>query len=99
MVFLIKSSPLQAAHFAFSISKNTGNPVYYAVEVGFNFVDIFIVAVAAHVVANVALTYPIQCAVPEVLTVGCAFYICTPLLNVCVLAVAELLFTKRYKWT
>ncbi len=46
---------------------------------------------AAHVVGNVVLAHPLECALPEILPVGHASDIGGPFLNVRVLAVAELL--------
>ena len=59
--------------------------------------DVAVVAVLAHVAANVAPAYPIERALQELLPVRATLHIRTPLLDIGVLAIAELGLGKRHE--
>ncbi len=89
MMFLVQFSPLKPTHLTFNIGKYSRNPVNHAVEICFQITDSFVKAMAAHVIADIPLTDPIQRALKKLLSVGAAFYICAPFLDVGVLAIAK----------
>ena len=77
--------------------KNSRHPVDYAVKIILQLRYVVIVAVAAHIVADIAFAHPVKRAFPKILTVSAAGDVFAPLLNICILTVAELLFSKRYE--
>ena len=47
-------------NFAFNISKNTGNPIDHAAEIGFKLGDVVVVTMVAHVIANIVFAHPFK---------------------------------------
>ena len=92
VVRLVQPAPLQVAHLGENIREHGRNPIDHGIEIGLEFVDVLIIAVRAHVAADVALAHPIQRPLQKILPVGASLDVGAPLLNVRVLAVAELFF-------
>src|SRR3990167_4396261 len=97
-MFLVESAPFKPAHFAFYVSKYARYPINDGVKIFFQLINIFVFAMFTHVIANVANAYPIKSTFQKFLSVGTTRYICSPFLNVCVLAIAEFLFSFCYEW-
>ena len=92
-----KAFPFKALHFLLNIAEDARHPINDAVEVVLQFSDVLVGPVLAHVGTDIALADPIQRPFEIVLPVGAAFDICTPLLDIGVLAVAELSLCHRDK--
>src|SRR3989344_4058945 len=99
MVCLIQPSPLQSTHLAFHINKHTGNPINHTIEILFQLGNIFIKTMTAHIVSDIAPTYPIERTLQKILPVSATRYIRAPFLDIGVLAITKLFFAERYKWS
>src|SRR3989344_1505435 len=98
MILLVKSSPFKSTHFAFYVSKYARYPINDGVKIFFQLINVFVFAMLAHVIANITFAYPIKSTFQKFLSVRTPRNICTPFLNVCVLAIAEFLFSFCYEW-
>ncbi len=93
----VEPSPFKALHFLLNIAEDARYPINDAVEVVFQFDDVLVGPVLAHVGTDIALADPIKRALEIVLPVGAALDVSAPLLDVGVLAVAELGLCQRDK--
>ena len=91
MIGLVEAAPFQASHLAFRVEEHRAYPVDDAVEIGFQLVDVRVVAMEAHVLLHVVVAHPLQGTFQIVLTVDSSADVVAPLLDVSVLRVAELL--------
>src|SRR3989338_5513107 len=99
MVLLIQPSPLQSTHLTFHINKHTKYPVNHTAEILFQLNNICVISMTAHIIADIALTYPFQSTFQKILPISATQYIRAPFLDIRVLAITKLFFAERYKWS
>ncbi len=95
-IFFVQSPPLESAHLALDICKNTADTQSITLLKYFEFIYIRIFAMKAHVGIDIPLAYPIKRTFRKSWRLF-AVYIHAPFLDIGVLAIAEFFFGKRHK--